>query len=258
MQITDFSPRSFSLEGKRAVVTGGNSGLGRAFTVGLAAAGADVLVPSLTEDDGTTERLVVERGCRYEYLPADITGPGVAEQVVGACIDRLGGIDILINSAGVCLLDDVVAFDRDKWDPMVSINLTAAFDMAHHAAKAMVQQRAGKIVNIASLFSFLGGRESPAYAATKAGLVGLTKAYADELGVHGIQVNALAPGYFATALTERTRADPDTNRRIGEHIPAGRWGDPGDLMGAVVFLCSRASDYITGHTLVVDGGYLVR
>ncbi|HEY2556503.1 MAG TPA: SDR family oxidoreductase, partial [Diaminobutyricibacter sp.] len=154
--------------------------------------------------------------------------------------------------------DDVVAFDRTKWDPMVSVNLTAAFDLSHEVAARMIPQRSGKIVNIASLFSFLGGRMSPAYAATKAGIVGLTKAYADELGGHGIQVNALAPGYFATAITATTRSDADASRRILEHIPADRWGDPADLMGALVFLSSRASDYVNGHTLVVDGGYLVR
>ncbi len=258
MEITEFTTDFFSLKGQRAIVTGGNSGLGRAFVVALAAAGADVFVPSLAPDDGTTAELVEERGARYEFLEADITQAGVPAQVVAACVERLGGVDILINSAGICLLDDVVAFDRSKWDPMISVNLTAAFDLAHEAGKLMIAQRSGKIVNIASLFSFLGGRMSPAYAATKAGIVGFTKAYADELGEHGIQVNALAPGYFATAITEQTRADGDASRRILEHIPANRWGDPADLMGAVVFLSSRASDYVNGHTLVVDGGYLVR
>jgi len=258
MDITEFSTDFFSLKGKRAIVTGGNSGLGRAFVVALAAAGADVFVPSLDDDDGTTARLVEEHGGRYEFLQTDITQNGVPARVVATCVDRLGGVDILINSAGICLLDDVIAFDRSKWDPMISVNLTAAFDVAHEVGKLMIAQGSGKIVNIASLFSFLGGRMSPAYAATKAGIVGFTKAYADELGEHSIQVNALAPGYFATAITETTRADVDTGRRILEHIPANRWGDPADLMGAVIFLSSRASDYVNGHTLVVDGGYLVR
>jgi NAD(P)-dependent dehydrogenase (short-subunit alcohol dehydrogenase family) len=141
---------------------------------------------------------------------------------------------------------------------MVAVNLTAAFEMSHEAAKRMTPQGSGKIINIASLFSFLGGLGSPAYAATKHGIAGLTKAYADELGEFGIPVNAVAPGYFATALTEKTRSDAEADRRIVDHVPAGRWGDPADLMGAVVFLASRASDYVTGHTLVVDGGYLLR
>ncbi|WP_138443185.1 SDR family oxidoreductase [Sinomonas susongensis] len=258
MEIADFGPRLFSLEGKRALVTGGNTGLGRAFTVALAAAGADVFAPSLADDDGTTAKMVAEHGRRYEFEQADITETGVPGRTVAQCVERLGGLDILVNSAGICLLDDVLSFDRSKWDPMIQVNLTAAFDFAHAAAEVMVPQGSGKIVNIASLFSFLGGQWSPAYAATKAGIVGLTKSYADELGGHGIQVNALAPGYFATAITEKTRSDPDANRRIVEHIPAGRWGHPAELMGALVFLCSPAADYVNGHTLTVDGGYLVR
>jgi NAD(P)-dependent dehydrogenase (short-subunit alcohol dehydrogenase family) len=258
MDITDFSTDFFSLKGKRAIVTGGNSGLGQAFTLALAAAGADVFVPSLADDDGTTQSLVEARGGRYQFLKADITQAGVPAQVIERCTELLGGVDILVNSAGICLLDDVIAFDRSKWDPMVSVNLTAAFELSHEAAKAMTAQSSGKIINIASLFSFLGGRMSPAYAATKAGIVGLTKAYADELGESGIQVNAIAPGYFATAITEKTRSDAAASERILEHIPANRWGNPADLMGAVVFLASRASDYVNGHTLVVDGGYLMR
>lgn len=258
MEITDFSTALFSLKGKRAMVTGGNGGLGRAFTVALAAAGADVFVPSLADDDGTTAALVEGHGRRYAFAAADITRPGVPQAMVDECIATLGGLDILVNSAGINLLDDVTAFDRDKWDPMLAVNLTAGFDFARAAAKAMIPQRSGKIVNIASLFSFLGGKQSPAYAASKAGIVGFTKAYADELGEYGIQVNAIAPGYFATALTERTRSDAVANARIVDHVPAGRWGDPADLMGALVFLASPAADYVTGHTLVVDGGYLLR
>ncbi|MGO4593289.1 SDR family oxidoreductase [Leifsonia sp. 2TAF2] len=258
MEITDFSTALFSLEGKRAMVTGGNGGLGRAFSVALAAAGADVFVPSLADDDGTTARLVGEHGRTYAFAAADITAPGVPRQLVDRCVAELGGLDILVNSAGINLLDDVQAFGRDKWDPMLAVNLTAAFEFAHAAAGAMIPQGSGKIVNIASLFSFLGGRQSPAYAASKAGIVGFTKAYADELGEYGIQVNAIAPGYFATALTEQTRSDAVANARIVDHVPAGRRGDPADLMGALVFLSSRAADYVTGHTLVVDGGYLLR
>ncbi|SFR73394.1 NAD(P)-dependent dehydrogenase, short-chain alcohol dehydrogenase family [Microbacterium azadirachtae] len=258
MPLTDFALPQFSLAGKRAIVTGGNTGLGRAFTVALAAAGADVFVPGLAPDDGTTERLVAERGRRFVFAEADVTTAGTPARMVDACVQQLGGLDILVNSAGISLLDDVIAFDRSKWDPMVAVNLTAAFDFAHEAARVMIPQGSGKIVSIASLFSFLGGRRSPAYAATKAGIVGLTKAYADELGEYGIQVNALAPGYFATAITEATRADPVSNQRIIDHTPAARWGDPADLMGPLVFLCSSASDYVNGHTLTVDGGYLVR
>lgn len=258
MEITDFTLDAFSLLGRRALVTGGNTGLGRAFTMALARAGADIFVPSIAEDDGETEKLVTDCGRRYSYLRADITETGVPGQVVDQCVADLGGLDILVNSAGICLLADVAEFDRSEWDPMVAVNLTAAFELSHAASREMVGQGAGKIINVASLFSFLGGRQSPAYAATKAGIVGFTKAYCDELAEHNVQVNAIAPGYFATAITTATRSDSASSRRIVEHIPAGRWGDPADLMGATVFLASRASDYVNGHVLVVDGGYLVR
>ncbi|MBK6869850.1 MAG: SDR family oxidoreductase [Kineosporiaceae bacterium] len=258
MDITDFGLHLFSLAGRRAVVTGGNTGLGRAFTLALAAAGADVLVAALAPDDGTTARLVEATGRRLVVVEADITAPGVAAEVVQRCVDELGGIDILVNSAGICELAPVEDFGRAQWDPMVAVNLTAAFELAHEAARFMIPQRSGKIINIASLFSYLGGRTSPAYAATKAGLVGFTRAYCDELAEHNVQVNALAPGYYATAITQATRANPETNQRVLDHIPTGRWGEPADLMGALVFLAGSASDYVNGQVLVVDGGYLVR
>src|SRR5579864_1243371 len=258
MDIADFSLELFSLAGHNAVVTGGNTGLGQAFSLALATAGADVFAVGLAEDDGTTRRLIECAGRRMEFIAADITRPGVPAAIVRRCVETLGSVDILVNSAGIALLSDVQEFGRDQWDPMVSVNLTAAFDLAHEASKVMIEQRSGKIINIASLFSFLGGRRSPAYAATKAGIAGFTKAYCDELAAHNIQVNAIAPGYFKTAITEATRADPAADRRIVEHIPAGRWGEIADLMGATVFLASRAADYVNGHVLVVDGGYLVR
>ena len=258
MQVTDFTLDAFSLVGRRALVTGGNTGLGRAFTVALARAGADIFVVSLAENDRETEKLVTDCGRRFAYLQADITARGVPAEVVDQCLADLGGIDILVNSAGICLLADVAEFDRAEWDPMVAVNLTAAFELSRAASREMVKHGSGKIINVASMFSFLGGRQSPAYAASKAGIVGFTKAYCDELAEQNVQVNAIAPGYFATAITTATRSDPELNRRIVEHIPAGRWGDPADLMGATVFLASRASDYVNGHVLVVDGGYLVR
>jgi len=258
MEIADFSLELFSLAGRNAVVTGGNTGLGQAFSLALAKAGADVFAVGLAEDDGTTRRLIEGAGRRLEFTVADITQPGVPAAVIRRCVETLGSVDILVNSAGIALLAGVEDFGRDKWDPMVSVNLTAAFELSYEASKFMIRQGSGKIINIASLFSFLGGQRSPAYAATKAGLVGFTKAYCDELATHNIQVNAIAPGYFKTAITEATRADPAADRRIVDHIPAGRWGEIADLMGATVFLASRAADYVNGHVLVVDGGYLVR
>jgi len=258
MGIGDFSMDFFSLAGRRAIVTGGNTGLGQAFSLALAKGGADVFVPSIMDDDGTTGPLVEGAGRRYEYLKADVTAAGTAKRVIDTCVERLGGVDILVNSAGICPMADVLEFGRTQWDATVAVNLTAAFELGHEAAKRMIPQKRGKIINICSLFSFLGGRWSSAYAATKHGLAGFTKAYCDELAMHNIQVNGIAPGYYATEITRRTRSDPATNQRVLDHIPAGRWGEPVDLMGALVFLASPASNYVNGHLLVVDGGYLVR
>lgn len=258
MEITDFSMDHFSLRGRAAIVTGGNSGLGRAFTLALAKAGADVFVPSVVDDDGTTRALVEAEGRRYEFLEIDLTADEAPSRIIDTCVERFGQLDILVNSAGICKLASVDDFGRSEWDPMIAVNLTAPFALGHAASRHFMAQRSGKIINIASLFAFLGGQWSPAYAATKHGIVGFTKAYCDELAQFGVQVNAIAPGYFATAITEQTRSDPATNQRVLDHIPAGRWGDVADLMGATVFLASHASDYVNGHTLTVDGGYLVR
>jgi len=258
MDIRDFSLDLFSLKGKNGIVTGGNTGLGRAFALALAKGGANVLVPSMVDDDGDTRAMIEAEGSRFEFMKTDITAPGVPGQILDACEERLGQIDILVNSAGVCPLAEVVDFGRPQWDATLAVNLTAAFELSYEAAQRMIPQRSGKIINICSLFSYLGGRLSPAYAATKHGLAGFTKAYCDELAQYNVQVNGIAPGYYATELTRKTRSDPGTNQRVLDHIPAGRWGEPADLMGAVIFLASPASDYVNGHLLVVDGGYLVR
>lgn len=259
MEPTDFNMGFFSLKGKNAIVTGGNGGLGQAFSTALATAGANVMVPSLSDDDGTTRNMVERCGVDYSFIEADITAPGECKSIVDACLDRWGRIDILVNCAGIGInVPDVTRFGRAQWDKMVSLNLTAAFEMIHEVCPHMIEQKRGKIINIASLFSFLGGRWSPAYASTKHGIVGLTKAMCDELSEFNIQVNAIAPGYFATPLTEETRKDEQRNREILAHIPSNRWGRSADLMGATVFLSSAASDYVNGTVLTVDGGYLVR
>lgn len=256
--INDFSLDFFSIEGKNAIVTGGNSGLGQAFALALAKAGANVLVASFMEDDGTTQRLIEGTGHKYDFIKADITEKGMPKAIVQRCVDTFGSVDILVNCAGVNLCDDVMNYSRDMWDRMIGINLTAAFDLIQASIQYMVPQRSGKIINICSLFSYLGGTGAPAYAAMKHGLAGLNKTYCDELGQYNIQINGIAPGYFATKVTERTRSDPDKSRRVLEHIPANRWGEVQDLMGACVFLASDASRYVNGSMVVVDGGYLVR
>jgi NAD(P)-dependent dehydrogenase (short-subunit alcohol dehydrogenase family) len=258
MTIDDFSMDFFSLKGKTAIVTGGNTGLGQAFSTALAKAGANLFIPSIIKEDGETDDLIRRQGGSAIFMETDITEKGEPEKIIKECIHKLGGLDILINNAGICRINPVLEFGRKDWDPMINVNLTAAFELSHEAAKIMVLQEKGKIINICSLFSYLGGQGSPCYSATKHALSGLTKAYCDELGRYNIQVNGIAPGYYATHITAKTRENPEANKQIIDHIPAARWGNLQDLMGATVFLASRASDYVNGHLLVVDGGYLVR
>jgi NAD(P)-dependent dehydrogenase (short-subunit alcohol dehydrogenase family) len=258
MEITDFNMDMFHIPGRNAIVTGGNGGLGTAFCLALAKAGANIFVPSVIADDTEVRALVEAEGRRFEFMEIDMTVAGACKQIIAECVARLGSVDIVLNCAGICKLAEVKDFGREQWDPMISVNLTAAFELSYEAIPQMMAAGRGKIISIASMFSFLGGQWSPAYAATKHGIVGFTKAYCDELAQYGIQVNAIAPGYFATAITTQTRSNPVTNQRVLDHIPANRWGDVADLMGAVVFLASPASDYVNGHVLCVDGGYLVR
>ncbi len=248
----------FSLKGKNAIVTGGNTGLGQVFSCALAKAGANVCIPSIVEEAGETAALLEKEGSKAHFMHIDITQEGAPKEVIETCVNTLGSVDILVNSAGICINVPVEEFGRSYWDTMVNVNLTAAFELGHEAAKFMIPQKSGKIINICSLYSYLGGQWSPAYAATKHGLVGFTKAYCDELAQHNIQVNGLAPGYFATELTTKTRNHPEAGKRVLSHIPAERWGELHELMGSMVYLSSRASDYVNGHILVVDGGFLVR
>ncbi|MCF6248308.1 MAG: SDR family oxidoreductase [Desulfobacula sp.] len=256
--INTFSMDFFSLKGKTAIVTGGNTGLGLAFSTALAKAGADLFIPSFIKDNGPAQKILNKQSVNIRYLHIDVTQDGAPEQIIEDCIKELGTLDILVNNAGICKFNPVLKFDRKDWDPMIDVNLTAAFELSRRAANIMIPQKSGKIINICSLFSYLGGKMSPAYAATKHALAGLTKAYCDELGQYNIQVNGIAPGYYATPITTETRNNPISNQRVLDHIPADRWGIPRDLMGTVVFLAGRASDYVNGHLLVVDGGYLVR
>lgn len=257
--ITKFDMNFFNLEGKTALITGGNSGLGQGFSLALAKAGADIFVVSMYDDQNETKRLVEKEGRKYRLEKADITKDNACKDIVNKAIQTFGKIDILINNAGINITEeDVTNFTRLQWDKMVAVNLTASFEMLNEVTSHMISRKAGKIINTCSLFSFLGGQQSPAYAATKHGLAGLTKAYCDELGEHNIQVNGIAPGYFATAVTKQTRADSIASNKILEHIPANRWGDIVDLMGTAVYLASNASNYVNGSIIAVDGGYLTR
>lgn len=259
MSINDFSMNFFSLKGKVAIITGGNSGLGQGFALALAKAGADIFAVSIADDNGETKNMIEAEGVKYNLMITDVTEEGACKKIAKECMNTYGKIDILMNNAGICINEpDVTKFSRVQWDKMISINLTAGFELSHEVTKYMIPQKSGKIINTCSLFSYLGGQWSPAYAASKHGLAGFTKAYCDELAQFNIQVNGIAPGYFATAVTAETRANPEANQRILDHIPANRWGNILDLMGTVVFLASNASNYVNGTIVNVDGGYLVR
>lgn len=259
IDIEDFSMDFFDLKGKVAIITGGNSGLGQGFALALAKAGANIFAVGITDDNGETKGLIEGEGVKYHLMITDITKDGACKKVAEECIATFGKIDILMNNAGISINEpDVTKFTRIQWDKMISLNLTAGFELSHEVAKYLIPQKSGKIINTCSLFSYLGGQWSPAYAASKHGLAGFTKAYCDELAQFNIQVNGIAPGYFATAVTEKTRENPAANQRILDHIPANRWGNILDLMGAAVFLASDASNYVNGTLLNVDGGYLVR
>lgn len=258
MQITDFKMDYFSLKGKNAIVTGGNTGLGQAFSLSLAKAGANIFMPSVMPDDAEFNKLIEAEGGKAVYMEGDITKPGVPKAIIDKCVETLGTVDILVNCAGICLIKPVLEFGRKEWDPMIAINLTAAFEMTHEVIQHMIPQKSGKIINICSMFSFLGGQWSPAYTASKHGIAGLTKTYADELAQYNIQVNGIAPGYFKTKAAEFSMNDPERNKWIMDHTPEDRWGDVHDLMGSTVFLASKASQFVNGHVLAVDGGYLLR
>jgi 2-deoxy-D-gluconate 3-dehydrogenase len=252
-------PALFSLIGQRALVTGASRGLGRAMAEALAAAGADVVCAS-TERTGTAETAASIRaaGRNSWQVAADLADRGsvlaMAEEV-----DRLtGGVDILINNGGSIARFAAADYPSAEWDRVMRTNVDAAFALAQYFGRGMVARGHGKIVNVASLLSFSGGIRVAAYTASKHAIAGLTKALANEWAGRGVQVNAIAPGYFATDNTQALRDDPVRYDEITRRIPAGRWGEPHDLAGAVVFLASRASDYINGHVLVVDGGWMAR
>jgi 2-deoxy-D-gluconate 3-dehydrogenase len=249
---------SFRLTGKNALITGSSRGMGAAIAVALAQAGANVALHGSRSVASDVIQRVAATGVRHVALAADLSNPDHCPQLIGHAIDALGSIDILINNAGITRRAPAVDYSIADWNDVIATNLTCVFRLCQCAARPMLERGVGKIVNIASLLSFQGGIIVPAYAAAKGGVAQLTKALANEWAARGVQVNAIAPGYMATDLTEALQNDPTRSRQILERIPAARWGSPQDVAGAAVFLVSPASDYISGHILVVDGGWLAR
>ena len=248
----------FDLSGKVAAVTGANTGLGRAMAVALAAAGARVALIGRSEPTDT-EAEIRALGGDCAAVMADLSETGRLTDVVREAEHALGPIDILVNNAGIIRRRDALEFTDEDWDSVLTTNLKSPFFLAQAVARSMTGgARRGKVINVASLLSFQGGIRIASYTASKSGLAGLTRLLANEWAGRGINVNAIVPGYFATNNTEALRNDASRNAEILSRIPAGRWGEPSDLAGAVVFLASRASDYVHGALLPVDGGWLAR
>jgi 2-deoxy-D-gluconate 3-dehydrogenase len=247
---------AFRLDGKNALVTGSQNGLGAAIARALAEAGANVGIHGLREQVCEARKDVEALGRKSFYRFGDIADSKLCDALIQQTVDEFGSIDILVNNAGTIRRAPAAEFPQEYWDEVIAVNLTSVFRLSQLAARHMMKQGRGKIINIASMLSFQGGVFVPSYAAAKSGVAALTKAFANEWASRNI--NAIAPGYMVTANTAALRADPERSRQIMERIPAGRWGDPQDLGGAAVFLASSASDYVHGHILAVDGGWLAR
>lgn len=248
----------FSLEGKGAIVTGANTGLGQGIAIALAEAGADLALVGRSRPDETVTRIEA-LGRKAQVITADLADAEGVGAIVADARSALGSVDILVNNAGIIKRNDSIDFTFEEWDSVMNVNLRTLFFLSQAVAREMIAAgKGGKIINIASMLSFQGGIRVPSYTASKSGVAGLTKTLANEWARHGINVNAIAPGYFATNNTAALQADETRNAEILGRIPAGRWGNPSDLGGAAVFLASSASDYVQGITLPVDGGWLAR
>jgi 2-deoxy-D-gluconate 3-dehydrogenase len=250
-------PDLFNLSGRIAAVTGANTGLGRAIAEALAAAGADIVAIGRS-DPAQTLAAVKSLGRRAHWVNADLGNKPDYTAIVDNVVGHLGGLHILVNNAGIIRRNNAIDFTEADWDAVLDVNLKAVFFLSQAAARRMIPAGGGKIINIASMLSFQGGIRVPSYTASKSGIAGLTRLLANEWAVSGINVNAIAPGYFATNNTAALQADAKRNSEILGRIPAGRWGDPKDLGGAAVFLASEASRYVQGVVLPVDGGWLAR
>ncbi len=247
----------FDLHGKTALVTGGNRGLGGAMAEGLAKAGADIAIVGRKPDAGVLSR-IAGHGVRAEFFPFDLADTEKIPELVAAVKAAFGRIDILVNNAGMQKRHKAAEFPKSDWDQVMAVNMNAVFFLCQSVGKLMLEQGSGKIINIASLLSFQGGLTVPAYAASKGAVMQFTKSLSNEWAGRGVNVNCIAPGYMDTEMNEALMADPTRSRQIMERIPAGRWGKPEDMVGAAIYLASRASDYVNGSVLVVDGGWLGR
>ena len=247
------------LKGKTAIITGAGLGIGHAAALRMAEEGAKVAVLDMLEKEGRAlADDLVSRGFAAKFFRCDVTKESDVARAVGEAVSAFGRLDILVNNAGIIRRADAIDFTEEDWDAVVDTNLKTAFFLSQAAGRHMLDQGSGKVINIASLLSFQGGIRIPSYTASKSGLAGITKLLACEWAGRGVNVNAIAPGYFSTNNTTALREDPDRSAAILARIPAGRWGTPAELGGAAVFLASAASDYVHGTVIPVDGGWLAR
>ena len=249
---------AFRLDGRVALVTGASTGLGQAIAIALAGAGADVACHGNTHAPDATCEAIAKLGRQSLPVIGDLSDRETPSRLVDSTIDHFGQLDVLVNNAGTIRRSPATEYSEEDWEAVIEVNLSSVFRLSQLAGRHMIDRGRGKILNIASLLSFQGGITVPAYAASKGGVAQLTKALANEWAAKGLNVNAIAPGYMRTDNTKALQQDETRNRQILERIPAGRWGEPSDLAGAAVFLCSAASDYVNGHVLVVDGGWMGR
>jgi 2-dehydro-3-deoxy-D-gluconate 5-dehydrogenase len=248
----------FSLVGRTALVTGANTGIGQGIALALANAGADIVSVGRTAPEETAN-LVRLTGRRFHGIEADLGSASHSAEIVQQAVEHFGAVDILVNNAGIIRRNDALDFTEADWDAVMNVNLKSAFFLCQAVARKMLElKRGGKIINIASMLSFQGGIRVVSYTASKSAIAGMTRLLANEWAAKGINVNAIAPGYIATNNTTALRSDETRNREILARIPAARWGKPEDLGGAAVFLASRASDYMHGTIIPVDGGWLAR
>ncbi|WP_432454624.1 MULTISPECIES: 2-dehydro-3-deoxy-D-gluconate 5-dehydrogenase KduD [unclassified Agarivorans] len=249
---------SFNLEGKVAIVTGCDTGLGQGMALGLAAAGCDIVGVNIVEPTETIEKMA-ETGRKFIDVRANLMKLDDIPSIIDTALSEFGKIDILVNNAGIIRREDAVDFSEKDWDDVMNINIKSVFFMSQAVAKQFIAQgNGGKIINIASMLSFQGGIRVPSYTASKSAVMGVTRLMANEWAKENINVNAIAPGYMATNNTEALRNDAARSKEILDRIPAGRWGLPSDVAGPCVFLASEASNYISGYTIAVDGGWLSR
>lgn len=253
--IQNFSMDYFNLAGKVAIVTGGNTGLGLAYSIAFAKAGADLYIPHFIDDVSEVKAAVEAEGRKIAFIKGDLTDPVYVQAVVDGCLREYGKIDILVNNAGMGVFAPFEEYPAEAWKKIIDINFNAVYFLGHAVAKVMIKQGQGKIINIGSALSYTADENCPPYVASKHGVIGITRDFANELGKHGIQCNALCPGFFETEVNKGVQENKYIYDKICSRLPGGKWGTPDQLMGTIVFLASKASDYVNGWNISVDGGF---